>query len=68
MASEVRGSEMILAEAEQEGAQGLLGNRNGSEDLVSVNEETEVFQAAPDIVHETLQQATLQSPRHEDTQ
>ena len=68
MASEVRGSEMILAEAEQESAQGLLGNRNGSEDLVSVNEETEVFQAAPDNVHETLQQATLQSPRHEDTQ
>jgi hypothetical protein len=43
MASEVCSSEMILAEAEQESAQVLLGNRNGSEDLVSVNEKTEAF-------------------------
>jgi hypothetical protein len=67
MASEVRSSEMILTEAEQESAQGLLDNRNGSEDLV-LNEETEAFQAAPENVHETLQPATLRSPRHEGTQ
>lgn len=41
--------EMILTEAEQESAQGLLqvDNRNGSEELV-VNEEA--FQAAPEYV------------------
>ena len=36
MASEVRGSEMILAEAEQEGTQGLLGNSNGRDVTVLV--------------------------------
>ena len=61
--------EMILTEAEQESAQGLLDNRNGSEELV-VNEEA--FQAAPEYVNEAYQQAALshlpQSPRPEATQ
>ena len=45
MASVVESTERALSEVEQGSAQGLLDNRNGSEDLV-VNEDEQVLQAA----------------------
>ena len=60
MASVVESTERALSEVEQGSAQGLLDNRNGSEDLV-VNEDEQVFQAAPTHVHE--QRTLPRSPR-----